>query len=71
MAVYISTAPAFPELGRCLGYIWYCRTTIVWDMLNFHWLIPKCWHTYRVANLEGFPQNLVIFYGLGNQGILG
>jgi hypothetical protein len=35
-----------------------------WYVLNFHWLIPKCWHIDRVANLGDFPANLR-FLGFG------
>jgi hypothetical protein len=39
-------------------------------MLNFHWLIPKCWNTDRVAKFGDFSSNLPIFWSLGNQGIV-
>jgi hypothetical protein len=33
----------------------------VWDMLNFLWLIPKCWHTAGkefIPNINLIPEKL-------------
>jgi hypothetical protein len=44
----------------------------VWDILNFHWLIPKCGHTDNGWQLREFSPKFGDFLGLwAIRGLLG
>jgi hypothetical protein len=66
--VYIQIAPKVPRNSWRINLVLRDSSCIpfkqiVWDMLNFHWLIFKCWHTNRVANLVGFFGEMLMLVG--------